>query len=477
MFALTGPVASPAATTPTLGAAATYGILSSTYTNTSAGTTINGDVGFTTGPAVAPLGAHTNYGAGAPYAAAGTDQGSALSALASQACTFTFPAGAINLSTDTTHGTIGVYTPGVYCSSGAMDVGGPLNLSGSGTYIFRPVGALTTTAGAVVTLSGASACDVFWTPSAATTFAANTTFAGTVIGNAGITVGANTTWTGRALAFGGTDTSDTDTLTVPTCTAPPPPPATVCTLSANPISVQIGSSSALSWTTTNANAFSIDQSVGSVSPVATGSRYVTPLVTTTYTGTATVVGGSATTCTATVTITALPPPAFATLHVVKHVVNNNGGTAVASSFTLHVKLSGADVTGSPAVGVESPGTSYALASGTYVVSENTDASYAQSFSGACDPSGTVTLLAGDDKTCTITNTDISPPPPVVKNIFVPAAVGQVLGASTSSVPAPALPNTGFPPEGNDSPWNVAIPAGILMVIAISLALALKKRAI
>ena len=43
-----------AAITPPLGAATTYGILANTYVNTTAGTTVNGDVGFTTGPAVAP---------------------------------------------------------------------------------------------------------------------------------------------------------------------------------------------------------------------------------------------------------------------------------------------------------------------------------------------------------------------------------------------------------------------------------------
>src|SRR3989338_5505084 len=114
MFALglISPVSVLAATTPSLGAAGTYSVLSSTYTNTSAGTTISGDVGFTTGPAVAPAGTHANYGSSAPYSTAGSAQGSALSALASQACTFTFAPGAINLSTDTTHGPIGVYTPG-----------------------------------------------------------------------------------------------------------------------------------------------------------------------------------------------------------------------------------------------------------------------------------------------------------------------------------------------------------------------------
>lgn len=213
-----------AATTPSLGAASGYTLLASTFTNTSAGTVINGSIGFTTGPAVTPGGTHPNYGSLAPYAAAGTDQSNALATLNSQACTFTFGGGAINLSTDTTHGPIGIYSPGVYCSSGAMNIGGPLTLTGSGTYIFRSGGALTSTAGAVVTLSGSAACDVFWTPAGATTLAANTTFFGTVIDNAGITVGANTNWTGSALSFGGTITTDTDTLTLSACAVATPTP-------------------------------------------------------------------------------------------------------------------------------------------------------------------------------------------------------------------------------------------------------------
>src|SRR3989344_5447739 len=174
-FGLTGPAAF-AATAPSLGTAATYGVLGSTYTNTVAGTTVGGDVGFTTGPAVAPAGVHTNYGSGAPYSTAGTDQNSALSSLASQPCTFTFAPGPTDLSTDTAHGTIGAYAPGVYCTSGAgaASIGtGGITLSGSGTYIFRVNGALTAVANSAVSLAGgASACDVFWTPTQATTLGA-----------------------------------------------------------------------------------------------------------------------------------------------------------------------------------------------------------------------------------------------------------------------------------------------------------------
>ncbi|MDO8728417.1 MAG: ice-binding family protein [bacterium] len=223
MFGLSVPTPALAAATPSLGAAATYGVLSSTYTNTTV-TTINGDVGFTTPPAVAPLGTHPNYGSGASYSTAGLDQGTTLSALASQTCTFSFASGAIDLATDTTHGPIGVYTPGVYCVTGAMSVGtGGITLSGNGTYIFRSTGALNTVANSHVTLDGASSCDVFWTP-IATTLGANSTFIGTVIDDAGITVGSTVTWLGRALAFGGTVTTDTNTITIPTCVVPPPPP-------------------------------------------------------------------------------------------------------------------------------------------------------------------------------------------------------------------------------------------------------------
>lgn len=97
----------------------------------------------------------------------------------------------------------------------------------------------------------------------------------------------------------------------------------------------------------------------------------------------------------------------ATLRVVKHVVNDSSGSSTASHFTLHVKLSGTDVAGSPAGGVESPGTTYTLTAGTYNVSEDPHGAYSSSFSGYCDANGNITLAAADNKTCTITN-DLQP---------------------------------------------------------------------
>jgi hypothetical protein len=213
-----------AVTTPTLGVANSFVILSSTYTNTAGGTTLNGNVGYTTPPAVAPTINGTVYTPLTPdtttYNQAGIDQGVALADLQNQVATFTFAPGPIDLASDTTHGTIGIYTPGKYAITGAADIGGggTITLRGKGTYIFQMDGALNTSANSIVRYEeGASPCNVFWIPTAATTLGANSTFLGTVIDDSGITIGSNVTWLGRALAFGGTVSTDTDTITEAAC--------------------------------------------------------------------------------------------------------------------------------------------------------------------------------------------------------------------------------------------------------------------
>lgn len=97
-------------------------------------------------------------------------------------------------------------------------------------------------------------------------------------------------------------------------------------------------------------------------------------------------------------------PIPATLHVVKTVVNTGGGVATPSSFSLSVKNASGTVVGGPTAGTGAPGTSYSFSAGTYTVSEDVNASYSAVFSGDCDTNGLVSLAAGNDKTCTITNT-------------------------------------------------------------------------
>ncbi|MGQ0536391.1 MAG: hypothetical protein ACT4PT_09990, partial [Methanobacteriota archaeon] len=86
------------------------------------------------------------------------------------------------------------------------------------------------------------------------------------------------------------------------------------------------------------------------------------------------------------------------LTVIKVVVNDSGGTANVSSFTLLVD-------GSPVAN----GTPTGVSAGTHVVSESGAAlaNYSATFSGDCGPTGLVTLAVGEAKTCVITNDDIA----------------------------------------------------------------------
>ena len=213
-----------AVSSPSLGAAGNYGILASTFTNAATGVSVTGDVGYITQPAIAATVNGTIFVNNGTYSQAGTDQGSALSTLNALSCTQSFIAATDLAATNSTNQTLGHYTPGVYCISAAQSIGtAGITLDGSGTYVFRSTGALNTVANShIMLINGANASDIFWTP-VVTTLGANTNFTGTVIDPAGITMGTDVTWLGRALAFGNTVTADAnDKITVPGFVAPIP---------------------------------------------------------------------------------------------------------------------------------------------------------------------------------------------------------------------------------------------------------------
>ena len=227
LFSLSQNDAALAATAPSLGSTSTYGVVSSTFTNsnTAPQTIINGDVCFTTGPVTPPLTITGTTVTPCPPVT-GVDQGVALANLNGQACTF-LGAGAIALDSVVIGvNPPGTIPPGCYSSGGAMNItlSTTVTLNGAGVYIFRPGGALNTGANSSVALvGGACASDVFWAPVGATTLGANAalsptpTFSGNILDAAGITIGHFANLTGRALAFGGTVTTDANTITVPTC--------------------------------------------------------------------------------------------------------------------------------------------------------------------------------------------------------------------------------------------------------------------
>lgn len=219
--------AASAATAPSLGSESPYGVVSSTFTNsnTAPQTIINGDVCYTTAPVTPPLTITGTTTVPCPPAT-GVDQGLALANLNGQPCT-SLGAGAVALDSVIVGGNPpGTIPPGCYSSGGAMNVTVSTNvtLTGAGVYIFRPGGALNTGANSNVFLAnGACASDVFWAPVGATTLGANAalsptpTFVGNILDAAGVTIGHFANLTGRALAFGGTVTTDADTITVPSC--------------------------------------------------------------------------------------------------------------------------------------------------------------------------------------------------------------------------------------------------------------------
>lgn len=96
-----------------------------------------------------------------------------------------------------------------------------------------------------------------------------------------------------------------DNVSVTDGTVLPPPLAPTCTLTANPASITVGSNSVLTFSSQNATTASVDNGVGAVP--TSGTKTVSPVVTTLYTGTFVGAGGT-TTCAINVTVTAAPPP-------------------------------------------------------------------------------------------------------------------------------------------------------------------------
>ena len=119
----------------------------------------------------------------------------------------------------------------------------------------------------------------------------------------------------------------------------------------------------------------------------------------------------------------LPPPR-GTLVVVNEVVNDDGGTSVASDWTMTVTAVNPMPASFPGAGA--PGTTVTLDAGTYSVSANGPVGYSTTFSPDC----VGTIAAGETRTCTVTNDDEPPPGPCI--LLSDTAVGVSGTMSTPS---------------------------------------------
>lgn len=156
----------------------------------------------------------------------------------------------------------------------------------------------------------------------------------------------------------------------------PAPNQPTCILNA---ALTSGNNYTLSWHTTNATSFSINQGIGSVTPVADGSVPVTATTTTTYIGTATGPGGSVN-CPTTVTIT--PPGPVCTLSLSVSSGQIKTGESIKLSWTSSNVTEGF---------ITNYGTTTPVSGGTSIdLFPATDTTYTGTFFG---PHGTTTCSA------------------------------------------------------------------------------------
>ncbi|MGZ7080301.1 MAG: ice-binding family protein [Thermoanaerobaculia bacterium] len=207
-------IASPAAAQPSLGTAASFGVLAgSTATNTGT-TTINGNVGVSPGSAVTgfPPGVvigGTIHSNDATAIQAQTDLTTAYNTVAGTSCT-----------SDLTGQDLGglTLTPGVYCFSSSAQLTGTLTLDGLGNpnsvFMFK-IGSTLTTASAsrVLSINGTSSCNVFWQIGDSATLGTTTSFDGNILALTSITLTTGANVSGRLLARNGAVTTDTNNVT------------------------------------------------------------------------------------------------------------------------------------------------------------------------------------------------------------------------------------------------------------------------
>lgn len=119
--------------------------------------------------------------------------------------------------------------PGIYKSPSSIGVTGTLTLDGGGdpnaVFIFQAATTITTAAASTISLiGGAQACNVFWEAgSSAAQLGSNSFFKGTLMSDQTITLLTGANVEGRLLAFTGSVILDNNTVTRPTCVGLPPP--------------------------------------------------------------------------------------------------------------------------------------------------------------------------------------------------------------------------------------------------------------
>jgi hypothetical protein len=203
------------ATVP-LGSACSFGALGGSTVTNMGPSNVTGDVGVWSGSAI------TGFPPGTLTGSFYADDAVAQAAQADLTTAYNFaaaaPGGAV-LPADIGGETL---APGVYKTTSAqpsLAITGNLTLAGNGIYIFQIVSTLTTAAtnSDVILSGGATDQDVFWQVGSSATLGTSTTFAGTIMAQASVSLDTGATLNGRALARTGGVTLLSNPVNVPPC--------------------------------------------------------------------------------------------------------------------------------------------------------------------------------------------------------------------------------------------------------------------
>ena len=186
----------------TLGRAANFSVLAGSEVTNTGPTTTDRDVGVWAGTSVSGFTGPPSGTAGG----GGVHSGDSAAQGAQTDLTAAFTAA--NLPVTASHTTLGGLTlvGGVYDSGGAtLDLTGVLTLDGqndpSSVWVFKASSDLVTATGSYISyINGASPCNVFWRVVSSATLGTGSTFVGTIMAQASVTVGSSVTIYGRALA-------------------------------------------------------------------------------------------------------------------------------------------------------------------------------------------------------------------------------------------------------------------------------------
>jgi hypothetical protein len=238
-FTVSPPCGSPGGIA--LGGACGYGVLAgATVTNTGPTHIVNGDLGLSPGSSVTGFQdppANTYVGTGTHTAGPGLVSGTihitdtppspndAATAQTALTTAYNDLKGRTMPAPTTVAGDLGGLTlaPGIYKSTSTLGITGTLTLDGGGNanavWIFQIGSGLTTLSGSNVKLAGsASPHNIFWQVGSSAVLGTTSTFNGSILSLASITLATGATLNGRALAqTAGAVTLDSNMITVPAC--------------------------------------------------------------------------------------------------------------------------------------------------------------------------------------------------------------------------------------------------------------------